>query len=142
MRDAQGAATVEADGNFSFEYLCGCYAVFDSASDGSSFQGVTGIYTSDLKVIVIPDAVKVQPLTLPDLGGTLLLRLSKPRQPFPMLTLLRSRIGTDGLGVTHKFLGVPAASDGFGGISAETPASAYASLTQALAQVDKDGLTY
>lgn len=101
-RDVEGREDMDTAGRYGFEFLTTAAVSFDTWQP-AAFAGITGEYSSDFRVTVLPDPVGFNPLTLPDLSGTLVIRLIRPRQPFPMLSLVKQRIGADAAGITHKF---------------------------------------
>lgn len=106
MRDDQGQEDMNAEGEYGFTFLTSGYVSFDTWQP-AAFPGLTGDYTTDFRVNVLPNPLSYRPLKVPDLSGVLVIRLIKPRQPFPQLSLVKQRIGTDAAGLTHKFAAKP-----------------------------------
>lgn len=104
--DPEGQEDMDATGRYGFTFLTTGYASFDT-NQPAAFAGITGEYSSDFRVTILPLPEGYNPLRLPDLSGTLLIRLIKPRQPFPKLSLVTQRIGGDVAGVTHRFTAKP-----------------------------------
>ena len=93
---------MDSEGRYGWEYFASARVSFDTWQP-AGFPGITGEYGTGFRVVVLPDPITPNPLTLPDLSGVSLIRPTVPRQPLSMLSMVTDRIGSDAAGVTHRF---------------------------------------
>lgn len=101
-RDVEGREDMDAAGRYGFEFLTTAAVSFDTWQP-AGFPGITGDFGTGFRVTILPDPEGFNPLRLPDLSRIMVIRLIRPRQPFPVLSLTTERIGADAAGITHKF---------------------------------------
>lgn len=102
MLDENGMEMMDDQGRYGWEYFAPARVSFDTWQP-VGYPGITGNFDSSFRVTVLADPITPNPLTLPDLSRVSVIRLAVPRQPFPVLSLVTERIGSDAAGITHKF---------------------------------------
>ncbi|WP_323715708.1 hypothetical protein [Paracoccus aminovorans] len=104
-RDSNGHELVGPDGSYEWSKLCHAHAVYDFGQP-DEWAGATGEYSGTFKISILPDPVTLNPLALPDLGDTFMVRRYSafPGDPTPEVSLAMTRTGGDAMGFKQVFL--------------------------------------
>ena len=112
-RDSNGHEIVGPDGSYEWAKVCHASAVYDYGK-ADAWAGATGEYSGDFKISILPDPVTLNPLVLPDLGDTFMVRRYSafPGDPTPEVAVALSRTGGDAMGFRQAYVArEPLASD-------------------------------
>jgi len=103
-KDPEGAEIVLPSGSYLWRQLCLAWVTFDFRKDGA-FEGVTGDYDGGFRLTILPDAVMLNPLVLPQMGQAFFVRRfpSFIGDPTPEIILAMTKAGGDAMGLLQTF---------------------------------------